>query len=72
MTRREQAIERIRRLESQLDIATDRKGAKIEAEICRLQQVHGITLEEIKGKFGHGISREVQQLIDNAMQEAKE
>lgn len=49
MTRKERAIEKIRRLESKLDVSSDKVGAKIEREICRLQQVYGITLEEIKG-----------------------
>lgn len=50
MKRREQALEKIRRLERQLDLGpSDRVGAGIEREICRLQYKYGITLEEIEG-----------------------
>ncbi len=49
MKRREQALRKIRRLESQLDTASDPKGDKIVKEICRLQSIHSITLEEIRG-----------------------
>lgn len=68
MTRKEQALRKIRRLESQLDTATDHRATKIETEICRLQQIYGITLDEIKGKYGHGISEEVQQMVDKHYQ----
>jgi len=50
MTRREQALRKIRKLERQLDTASNRAGATIEREINRLQATYGITLEEIKGK----------------------
>lgn len=49
MTRKEQALMKIRKLEGQLDTASTRAGSKIEKEICRLQLIHNITLDEIKG-----------------------
>jgi len=52
MTRREQALRKIRRLERQLDTASNRAGANIEREINRLQLTYDITMEEIKGKTG--------------------
>ena len=49
MTRREQALRKIRRLERQLDTASYARVSKIEREICRLQLVYSITQEEIRG-----------------------
>ena len=50
MKRREQALEKIRRLERKLDLGpSDREGVRIEREITRLQIKYSITLEEIEG-----------------------
>lgn len=50
MTRKEQAVQKIRELERKLDMGpSDRVGARIEKEICRLQYKYSITLEEIEG-----------------------
>lgn len=52
MTRREQALEKIRRLERQLEITkTEHAVIRIENEINRLQSIYGITMEEIKPKL---------------------
>lgn len=50
MTRREQALQKIRGLEKKLDLGpSDRVGAGIEREITRLQYKYSITSEEIEG-----------------------
>lgn len=50
MTRREQALRKIRKLDRRLEITKTQNAIdRIEREICRLQLVYGITLEEIKG-----------------------
>ena len=49
MTRREQALEKIRRLERKLDMGpSDQVGARIEREITRLQFKYDIPMDEVK------------------------
>lgn len=54
MTRREQALRKIHRLERQLEITkTQHALDRIEREICRLQLVYDITPKEIRGPINY-------------------
>ncbi len=50
MNRRDQALQRIRKLEKKLDLGPpDKVGERIEKKIVELQMKYSITLEDIEG-----------------------